>query len=78
MSDLVKRLLELGFNTTEYVYEPGQFARRGSIVDVWSFAGELPYRIDFFDDEIDSIRVFNVETQLSERKIESASLLPRR
>ena len=76
MSDLVKRLLELGFNTTEYVYEPGQFARRGSIVDVWSFAGELPYRIDFFDDEIDSIRVFNVETQLSERKIESASLLP--
>lgn len=49
MSDLVKRLLELGFNTTEYVYEPGQFARRGSIVDVWSFAGELPYRIDFLD-----------------------------
>ena len=66
MSDLVKRLLELGFNTTEYVYEPGQFARRGSIIDVWSFAGELPYRIDFFDDEIDSIRVFNVETQLSD------------
>lgn len=76
MSDVVRRLVELGFNSVEYVYEPGQFARRGSILDVYSFAGELPYRVDFFDTEIDSIRMFNVETQLSERKLDSVSLVP--
>lgn len=75
MSDVVSRLIELGFNSVEYVYEPGQFARRGSILDVYSFAGELPYRIDFFDTEIDSIRVFNVETQLSERKVDEVSVV---
>ncbi len=76
MSDVVARLVELGFNSVEYVYEPGQFARRGSILDVYSFAGELPYRIDFFDTEIDSIRTFIVETQLSERKVDAVSLVP--
>lgn len=76
MSEVVARLVELGFNSVEYVYEPGQFARRGSILDVYSFSGELPYRIDFFDTEIDSIRMFNVETQLSERKVDSVSLVP--
>lgn len=76
MSDVVKRLIELGFNSVEYVYEPGQFARRGSILDVYSFAGELPYRVDFFDTEVDSIRIFNVETQLSERKVDSVSIVP--
>ena len=76
MSDVVKRLVELGFNSVEYVYEPGQFARRGSILDVYSYAGELPYRIDFFDNEIDSIRTFNVETQLSEEKLKSVDLIP--
>lgn len=70
------RLRELGFRQVDYVYEPGQFAVRGSILDVYSFSGELPYRIDFFDDEIDSIRVFNVETQLSERKVDSVSIVP--
>lgn len=75
--DKVKiRLRELGFKETDYVYEPGQFAVRGSILDVYSFSGELPYRVDFFDDEIDSIRIFNVETQLSERKIDSISIVP--
>lgn len=59
LSDLTGRLRELGFRETEYVYEPGQFARRGSIVDVYSYSCELPYRIDFFDDEVDSIRSFN-------------------
>ena len=49
---------------------------RGSILDVYSFSGELPYRIDFFDDEIDSIRVFNVETQLSEKKLDTVSIIP--
>ena len=75
--DTVKiRLRELGFKDTDYVYEPGQFAVRGSILDVYSFSGELPFRIDFFDDEIDSIRLFNVETQLSEKKVESVSIVP--
>lgn len=76
MSEAVKRLIELGFNSVEYVYEPGQFARRGSILDVYSFAGELPYRIDFFDTDIDSIRTFNVETQLSEAKVDAVSIVP--
>ena len=70
------RLRELGFKEVDYVYEPGQFAVRGSILDVYSFSGELPYRIDFFDDEIDSIRAFNVETQLSEKKLDSVSIVP--
>ena len=70
------RLRELGFKEVDYVYEPGQFAVRGSILDVYSFSGELPYRIDFFDDEIDSIRVFNVETQLSEKKLDTVSIIP--
>ncbi len=75
LSDLLVRLRELGFKETDYVYEPGQFARRGSIVDVYSFSGELPYRIDFFDDEVDSIRTFNIETQLSETKVEEVSVV---
>lgn len=76
MSDLTGRLRELGFTETEYVYEPGQFARRGSILDVYSYSCELPYRIDFFDDEIDSIRTFNVETQLSETRLDAATVIP--
>lgn len=74
LADILDRLLELGFTKTDYVYEPGQFARRGSILDIYSYAGELPYRLDFFDDEIDSIRSFNVETQLSEQKLESVDI----
>lgn len=76
MSDIIGRLRELGFSQTEYVYEPGQFARRGSILDVYSYSAELPFRIDFFADEIDSIRKFNVETQLSEEKLNQALLIP--
>lgn len=76
MTDLLMQLRELGFRETEYVYEPGQFARRGSILDVYSFSAELPFRIDFFDDEIDSLRSFNVETQLSEKKQQEISLIP--
>ena len=69
MPDTVAKLREEGFRQTDYVYEPGQFAVRGSILDIYSFSHELPYRVDFFDDEIDSIRTFNVETQLSERRL---------
>lgn len=75
MSEVVKRLREIGFRETDYVYEPGQFARRGSILDVYSYANFLPYRIDFFDDEIDSIRIFNVETQLSQEKTDEISII---
>ncbi|MBD5201403.1 MAG: transcription-repair coupling factor [Bacteroidales bacterium] len=76
MDALVHRLREEGFKNVDYVYEPGQFARRGSILDVFSFNNELPYRIDFFDDEIDSIRTFSVETQLSEETLPGVNILP--
>ncbi|MCH5229617.1 MAG: transcription-repair coupling factor [Muribaculaceae bacterium] len=76
MDAVKRRLRELGFKETDYVYEPGQFAVRGSILDVYSFSGELPYRIDFFDDEIDSIRIFDVETQLSQNKVDTVSIVP--
>lgn len=66
--NITKQLSDLGFEHVDYVYEPGQFATRGSILDVFSFASEYPYRVDFFGDEIDSIRTFEVETQLSKEK----------
>ena len=75
MTDLIKRLFDTGFVKVDYVYEPGQFALRGSILDVYSYSNELPYRIDFFGDEIDSIREFNVETQLSERNLDSVFIM---
>lgn len=74
--DLEKRFIDLGLRRTDYVYEPGEFAIRGSIVDVYSFSGELPYRIDFFGDEVDTIRTFSVETQLSEEKKERVTIVP--
>lgn len=76
MSEVTRRLGEMGFHRVDYVYEPGQFAMRGSILDVFSYSNELPYRIDFFDDEIDSIRNFDVETQLSSDKPEKVSIIP--
>lgn len=69
-------LLELGFNRVDYVYEPGQFALRGSILDVFSFSSEYPYRLDFFGDDIDSIRQFSVDTQLSTEKKDSVVVVP--
>lgn len=75
LTETAKRLREFGFQEVDYVYEPGQFSIRGSILDVFSYSNELPYRIDFFGDEIDSIRTFNVETQLSEEKLGSISIL---
>ena len=74
--DSISRLRDLGFVRVDYVYEPGQYASRGSILDIFSYANELPYRIDFFDDEIDSIRTFNVETQLSEGKVDGVTIVP--
>ena len=69
-------LLSFGFTHVDYVYEPGQFAVRGSILDVFSFSSEYPYRIDFFGDEIDSIRTFEVENQLSRQQIKEVSIVP--
>lgn len=65
-----------GFERVDYVYEPGQFAVRGSIVDVYSFSSDLPYRIDTFGDEIESIRAFNIDTQLSQDPVNEIFIIP--
>ena len=64
-----------GFERVDYVYEPGQYAIRGSIIDVFSFSNEYPFRIDFFGDEVESLRTFDVETQLSKEKLENISII---
>lgn len=69
-------LRSYGFEYVDYVYEPGQYAVRGSIIDVFSFSSEFPYRIDFFGDEVESIRTFEVETQLSKEKKDSIVIVP--
>ena len=76
ISEVESTLVDFGFRRVDYVYEPGQFAIRGSIVDVYSFSNENPYRIDFFDDEVDSIRTFEVQTQLSVEKQEDVRIVP--
>lgn len=76
VNQLEKKLLSLGFHRTDYVYEPGQFAVRGSIVDIYSFSSEYPYRLDFFGDEIDSIRTFDVQSQLSLEKVPEMTIVP--
>ncbi|MEO6830705.1 MAG: DUF559 domain-containing protein, partial [Chitinophagaceae bacterium] len=73
---LLAQFVELGFHREDFVYEPGQFAMRGGILDIYSFGNEHPYRIELFGNEVDSIRLFNPETQLSERKLLSVSILP--
>lgn len=67
---------EYGFERVDYVYEPGQYSLRGSILDVFSYSHELPYRIDFFGNEVETIRTFNVETQLSQQKLEAIYIVP--
>lgn len=76
ITNLERRLRDLGFTEVDYVYEPGQFALRGSIVDVYSYSSELPYRIDFFGDEIDTIRTFSVEDQLSQDRKTQVEIVP--
>ena len=76
ISDIEKTLREFGFKEVDYVYEPGQFALRGSILDVYSFSCEYPYRIDFFGDDIDSIRTFEVEDQLSKEQRDRIEIVP--
>ena len=72
-----KRLAELKFKEVSYVYEPGEFAVRGSLIDIFSFSSEYPYRIDFFGDEVESIRTFEVESQLSKERVEEAAIVPK-
>ncbi len=69
-------LFEYGFERVEFVYEPGQFSVRGSIVDIFSFSNEDPYRLDFFGDEIDSIRSFNIDNQISKESLTRITIVP--
>lgn len=73
---LEELLFSLHFQKVDFVYEPGQFSVRGGIVDIFSYAYELPYRCDFFGDEVESIRIFDIETQLSQSYKESIEILP--
>ena len=76
LTDLGRKMRSLGFEEVDYVYEPGQFAMRGSIVDVYSYSSELPFRIDFFGDEVDTIRTFEVADQLSKDSKETVQIVP--
>lgn len=76
ITDVEATLREYGFNEVDYVYEPGQFAVRGSILDVYSYSCEIPFRIDFFGDEIDSIRTFEVQDQLSKDRRDQVEIVP--
>jgi transcription-repair coupling factor len=73
---LTRRLEEVGFHRRDYVYEPGEYALRGSILDVFSFSSELPFRIDFFGDEVETIRTFEVQSQLSKQLCVEAHIVP--
>ena len=75
--ELEKQLAMLEFKEVTYVYEPGEFAVRGSLIDIYSYSSELPFRIDFFGDEVTSIRTFEVDTQLSKQKVEQANIVPK-
>lgn len=72
---LREKLWEMGFEEKDYVYAPGDFAVRGSIIDIYSFAAEYPARLDFFDDELESIRLFEPESQLSQEQIGEITIL---
>ena len=74
-SDLSIQFSDLGFERVDFVYQPGQYAVRGSIVDVYSYSHDDPYRLDFFGDEIDSIRTFDIEDQLSKSRVENAEIV---
>ena len=76
MWDIVERLQELGFEREDFVVEPGQYAVRGGIVDVYSYASDLPYRIEFFDDEVDSLRTYDAVSQLSVKQLDRVEIVP--
>jgi transcription-repair coupling factor (superfamily II helicase) len=76
VDQLLLQLGNLGFERTDFVYEPGQFAIRGGILDIYSYGNEKPYRIELFGNDIDSIRIVDPETQLSERKLLQVTIIP--
>lgn len=76
LDTLIELLVEYGFTRTDFVYEPGQFSIRGGIVDIFSFGNEWPYRVELFDEEVESIRLFNPTTQLSLKNISRVSIIP--
>ena len=73
---MLERFVQHGFVRTDFVYEPGQFAVRGGILDIYSFGNEKPYRIELFGNDVDSIRIFDPENQLSERKLLQVNIIP--
>ncbi len=76
LDSLMELFVMYGFTRTDFVYEPGQFAIRGGILDIYSFGNEKPYRVELFGNDVDSIRIFDPETQLSERKLMQVSIIP--
>ena len=73
---LEQALVDASFTRVDFVYEPGQYSVRGGIVDVFSYSESKPYRLDFFGDEVDSIRRFNISSQLSQDKLQQAEIIP--
>lgn len=76
VNGLMEKLVSYGFERTDFVYEPGQFALRGGILDIYSFGNEKPYRVELFGNDVDSIRIVDPETQLSERKLLQVTIIP--
>ncbi|MDP9229593.1 MAG: transcription-repair coupling factor, partial [Bacteroidota bacterium] len=76
IDELLQRFVNYGFERTDFVYEPGQFAIRGGILDIYSFGNEKPYRIELFGNDVDSIRIIDPESQLSERKLLQITIIP--
>ena len=76
LNAMMQQFVDYGFERTDFVYEPGQFALRGGIFDIYSFGNEKPYRIELFGEEVDSIRLFDPATQLSERKLLQVNIIP--
>ncbi|HVG13304.1 MAG TPA: DEAD/DEAH box helicase, partial [Chitinophagaceae bacterium] len=76
VDELFEKLVGYGFERTDFVYEPGQFAVRGGIIDIYSFGNEKPYRIELFGNDVDSIRIIDPESQLSERRLLQVSIIP--
>ena len=76
VNGLIEKLVSYSFERTDFVYEPGQFSVRGGILDIYSFGNENPSRVELFGNDVDSIRIFNPETQLSERKLLQVTIIP--
>ena len=76
IDDIIHLLIDFGFANVDFVYEPGQFSIRGGIVDIFSYGNEWPYRVELFDDEVESIRTFDPLTQLSQQNIQAISIIP--